>query len=79
MDEEKSPMPPPVAPAASAPISMSVNQTLLQFTPLSFKSGKDLWWATQLKAKGVQRVEPRKVSSEDIAAFMRDGIFIPQE
>ena len=72
-------MPPPIPPVATATVSMTVNQTLIQFTPLSFKSGKDLWWATQLEAKGVQRVEPRKVSSTDIAAFMRDGIFIPQK
>ena len=52
-----------------------INNTL---SPLAFKDSFALWWFAQEKTKGVSKPKEIQVSSRDIAAFMRDGIFITQ-
>lgn len=59
-------------------ITICVNDTTTTLSPLAFKSSKDLWWAAQEKIRGVSKPKAKLISSDDMTAFMRDGIFVPQ-
>ena len=59
-------------------ITICANDTTTTLSPLAFKNSQDLWWAAQEKSRGISEPPAKLVSSEDITAFMRDGIFIPE-
>jgi len=59
-------------------VSICTNGTTHTLTPLAFKNSQELWWTAQEKIRGVSKPPAKLVSSEDITAFMRDGIFIPE-
>jgi hypothetical protein len=59
-------------------VAVCANGTTSTLSPLAYKNSQDLWWAAQKKIRGVSKPKAKLVCSEDITAFMRDGIFIPQ-
>ena len=59
-------------------IAVCADATTITLAPLAFKNSQDLWWAAQEKIRGIRKPEAKLVSSEDMTAFMRDGIFVPQ-
>ena len=59
-------------------IVVCADATTITLSPLAFKNSQDLWWAAQEKIRGIKKPELKLVSSEDMTAFMRDGIFVPQ-
>ena len=59
-------------------IAVCANGTTMTLAPLAFKNSQNLWWATQEKIRGIRKPEANLVSSDDMTAFMRDGIFVPQ-
>lgn len=59
-------------------VAVCANGTTITLAPLAFKNSQDLWWDVQEKIRGIKKPEAKLVSSEDMTAFMRDGIFVPQ-
>ncbi len=69
-----------VSAAASAPrtISLDLNGPVVEFAPTEHRNAQDLWWSIAEATYGITRPDPPGIGVQDMAAFIRDAVPLPQ-